>query len=308
VSSLASALAPVLVDGRPLTQVIVDITAYLEKPSVQDLDFLVGWYERLVTPGKVVHYSIAETQMWDPVAAPRLLTQQGRQAQALGQPLPFLVPVRSRLAAGRPFDIQFWDGQWLGPSCFSYRQVRWDDGARDTFVRVTLPLTTEPDQVEKHVLELANAVALKSGHAGLCFGYNPSRKMDAFGHIYARARRFWGIDVEDLNATLPAVRNAIKGVSWLTLVGNRFREKLPAATLEALRGTRCAHAWVFKAGDVPLELDQHRPTNAIDPYLAVAAALEPLYVTDHPEFAGGFAIHGNTLGWVRRFLESSGWR
>jgi len=40
-----------------------------------------------------------------------------------------------------------------------------------------------------------------------------------------------------------------------------------------------------------------------------ARALPPLFLTEHPDFSGErFIKNGNTIGWIRRFLEPDAWR
>jgi hypothetical protein len=165
-------------------------------------------------------------------------------------------------------------------------------------------------------IAIADNVELYSGHGGLVFVYDPWLKEDAFDAIYAQARRFWGIDVEDLNGTLPLMKEGIKGINWITLLGSEFASRPEIG--EALRGLAakpqvmieaCQHGTVLIAGSEPVVGDQHRPDRSLDPYYAVAQALMQLFLTDHPDFSGErFIRNGNTVGWIRRFIDPSGWR
>jgi hypothetical protein len=63
------------------------------------------------------------------------------------------------------------------------------------------------------------------------------------------------------------------------------------------------------AGPHPVGGDQNRPDSSLDPYYAVASALRPLFLEEYPDFPSErFISHGNTVGWIRRFLEPGGWR
>jgi hypothetical protein len=69
------------------------------------------------------------------------------------------------------------------------------------------------------------------------------------------------------------------------------------------------HGHVLIAGPEPMVGDQHRPGQTLASYYAVANALKPLFLTKHPDFSGErFIKNGNTVGWIRRFLEPDGWR
>ena len=106
---------------------------------------------------------------------------------------------------------------------------------------------------------IADNVQIYSGHGGLVFVYDPWIKEEALDAIYAKARRFWGVDVEDMNATLSLMKKGIKGINWITLFGSEFSSSAqvseavgslaaePGVTLEARR-----HASVLIAGPEPV--------------------------------------------------------
>ena len=60
---------------------------------------------------------------------------------------------------------------------------------------------------------------------------------------------------------------------WLT------SPKAPNVTIDQRK-----YATVVIAGPQPVEGDQHRPDKSLDPYYAVAKALEPLFIKAHPDF------------------------
>jgi AcrR family transcriptional regulator len=164
--------------------------------------------------------------------------------------------------------------------------------------------------------DIAENVEFHSGHGGLAFVYDPWRMEPALDAIYASARRFWGIDIEDLNHTLPLMKSSIKGVSWITLVGSEFASKPQiepalrrADTIPEVTVERHRHGVVMLAGSEPVVGDQNRPDRTLDPYYAVANLLRPLFLMQHPDFPSErFVKNGNTTGWIRRFIEPDGWR
>jgi hypothetical protein len=316
------ALKPILHQGAPIGFAKVDVSAYLVEPSIPELDALVAAYERACPPGSVVRYLISEIPDWDSVAQPLQLTIRGRYAHAQGMKYPFIAPVRERLRTGRAFALKLWDGKNVGGFSsedswsFSCDRLHIRDSGLHAAVRAVFPATVDPEIPYRFALDVANSAGFHSGHGGLSFSYNQWHKQDAFTAIYPRARRYWGIDIHDLNLTLPLMRDAIKGVGWLTMLGARFLS-LPEieGPVAALRGrdhvslAACKHGVVIRAGLQPEAGDSNRLHPGLQPYFDVAAALKSLYVADHPDFMGeGFIQNGNTLGWIRRFIEPSGWQ
>jgi hypothetical protein len=305
---------PLTLSGRVAAKVMLDLTLYLQGPSVQELDFLVDWFARMAPAGRIAKYKIAEHPYWVPLSKP-VLTASGRAAAQAGRSLPYLEPARNRVREGRAFEVGFWDGRSIddvdGSWSFNCTRVHLRSRGLFSFVRILVPLQTDPAVLMRAACILADNVEFISGHGGLVFTYDPRLKIDAMDHIYARARRFWGIDVEDLNVTLPLTRQAIKGVGWLTLLGKQFVTPALAERLQGLSDVVCQQhrqGFVCIAGTEPTPCDRHRPDSGVDPLFTLARALAPMYLDAHPDFTGErFIQHGNTLGWIRRFIEPGGW-
>lgn len=306
--------APAVLDGQVIAHIVFDLTFYLGSASEADLDFLVNLYRAVCPEDRFVFYATPETLDWDRIDDP-LLTKQGHLAWQRGEPLPFLAPVRTRLSTQRPFFIMFWDGQDRDMYCFSYRQVRDAERKPHTFVRFTLPVSLDPSTLVLLARRIGDRLLFASGHAGLQFGYAPSFKHEAFTHIYPLARRYWAIDIEDLNGTLPLMQQHIKGISWLTLLGPKYLESdaLGAASAVCdidplLRRERLKGGVLFQVGDAPVPGDRHRASPELETMTRLGTALRELIVTEHPEFGGdGFASHGDTMGWLHRFDDADGW-
>lgn len=313
---------PVVISGQVASKVVLDLTVYLEGPSEQELEFLIDYYESLCPSGGMDHYSISELQSWRRVANPHL-TASGRAAGAAGVKRPYLEPVRKRIRDGRAFDVQFWDGRDIDDpdGCWSFRcgRIHLRSSGLHAFARILLPLHADFKILQTAARKVADHVEFYSGHGGLVFGYNPWLAEDAFDAIYAQARRFWGIDVEDLNGTLPLMKAGIKGVNWITMLGPKLASEesggivqealnqlaiVPDVTIEQRK-----HGAVLVSGPEPVVGDQHRPDNSLNPYFAVARSLEPLFINAHPDFSSErWVTNGNTVGWIRRFIEPDGWR
>lgn len=311
--------SPVLESGAVVSKVMLDLTVYLAGPSEQELEYLIDLYERVCPPTRLMKYKIAELEHWSNIISPDL-TASGRAALAAGIKRPYLQPARTRIQTGRAFEVRFWDGREIddreGSWSFTCRRIHRRSTGLHAFVRILLPLQSEYEILRATAFAIADKVELFSGHGGFVFVYNTWLKGNGLDQIYAKARRFWGIDVEDLNCTLPLMTNGIKGINWITLLGRRFASepqiqvaldflaKEPAVDIE-----RRQQAIVLIAGHQPVVGDQHRSDRSLDPYYAVANALKPMFLAHHPDFSSErFIKNGNTVGWIRRFIEPSGWR
>lgn len=305
---------PTVISGRVASKVMQDLTVYLVGPSEREFEYLIELYEGICPPDRLVKYKIAEFELWSRIDYP-VLTASGRAAAAAGLRRPYLEPQRQRIREGRAFEAQFWDGRRIddpdGSWSFSCRRIHLRSTGLHAFARILIPLKADSGTLRRTAQAIADHVELYSGHGGLAFVYDTWLKEDGLDAIYALSRRFWGVDVEDLNRTLLLMKEHIKGVNWITLVGRQFASKpeIPAAIHELAKVPdviveRRPYGIVIIAGPQPVVGDQHRPDKSLDSYIAVARALKPLFVTAHPDFSSErWVTSGNSLGWIRRFID-----
>lgn len=311
--------APVIVEEKVASKVVLDLTVYLAGPSEEELEYLFRLYEGFCAANRRAKYKISELVSWAQIARP-VLTASGRAAYAAGISRPHLEPVRRRIREGRAFEVGFWDGRTLsdpdGSWSFRSRSIHLRATGLHAFARINIPINQDYQSLRATACAIADNVELYSGHAGLAFSYDPWLKEAALDAIYAQSRRFWGVDVEQLDKTLPLMKESIKGVSWITLVGRKFTctPKIQAALADLAKSPNVTidqrkHAIVLVAGNLPVAGDQHRPDRSLEPYYAVANALRPLFLKVHPDLSSRqFVRNGNTVGWIRRFIDPAGWR
>ncbi len=317
--SLPSELSETVFVSRQATlKVMLDLTFYLEGPTEHEFEYLIELYSQICPPSRFLKFKIAELPMWSLIAEPAL-TKSGRMAAKERIRSPFFEPSRERIRQGRAFEAQIWDGNEIddpdGSWSFNCQRIHKRAAGHSAFARILVPVESNFAALQKLAIAIADNIQFYSGHGGLVFAYNPSTVVDSFDGIYARSRRFWGVDVECMNLTLPLLKQTrIKGVNWLTLVGNSLTldmkevlagiEKAPGVTLD-----RRKFATVLTAGPQPVVGDQHRPDETLAPYYSVATALRPIFLQAHPDFPSErFVKNGNTVGWIRRFIEPEGWR
>ncbi|MER8433108.1 type VI immunity family protein [Mesorhizobium caraganae] len=309
---------PLIVGDEVALKIMLDLTVYLVGPTERTFEYLVDLYESTCPANRLLQFKIAELPLWSSVADP-MLTMHGRAAADAGLRRPYFEATRRRIRQGRAFEAQYWDGMEIdvprGSWSFNCQAMHIRDEGLFAFARVLLPLDTDLNVLLDTAIAIAENVPLHSGHGGLVFVYEPLLLEDAFDAIYTRARRFWGVDIEHMNGTLPLIRNGIKGVNWITMIGRDFAS---APEIRAALGNlgesdvtvaQRKQATTLVAGPHPVICDQNRPDSSSNPYAAVANVLAPLFLTEHPDFPGErFAEKGNTMGWIRRFLDPAGWR
>jgi hypothetical protein len=310
---------PTIVDDLPVSEVRLDLTAYLVGPSENELEYLLGMYDGICPASHRTLYIESQHELWIDINRP-VLTLSGQQAAVAGIPRPYFEPERKRLREGRKFLVGFSDEQKANDpdDGWSFRcgSLHRRKTGLHPVARIVIPLNQDYKILEDAARAIADNVEIRSGHSGLVFTYDPWYESGALDEIYAQARRFWGVDVEEIVKTLPLMKEGIKSVNWITLVGRDFasRPEIQASLADLARVPNVTieqrkYATLLIAGPRPVDGDQHRPDNSLDPYYAVAKALEPLFIKAHPDFSSErWVKNGNTVGWIRRFLNPVGWR
>jgi hypothetical protein len=314
-----SLATPTLVQGQPASQVRLDLTVYPVGPSETELEFLLNLYDKICPASHRALYIDSAFQLWTNINQP-VLTLSGRQAAAAGVPRPYFQPERKRLREGRKFLVGLSDEQKVNDpdDGWSFRcgSIHLRKTGLHAVARIVIPLNQDYKILEEAARTIADNVDIRSGHGGLAFTYDPWVEGGALDRIYAQARRFWGIEVEEIVKTLPLMKEGIKSVNWITMIGREFASRpeiqgslADLAKVGNVTVDQRQHATVLIAGPHPVVGDQHRTDKSLDPYYAVAKALEPLFIKAHPDFSSERWVKmGNTVGWIRRFLAPAGWR
>ncbi len=205
--------------------------------------------------------------------------------------------------------ISIWDGELEDAWSFHLRGVPGEEGAPSaSFCQIGFPGSVDLAVVIRAAAGLADVLPFLSGHCGLAASFDAEYKHAAFTQIYAWSKRHPGLEVEDLNETLPYVLDRLKSVNWLTLVGHGLWGKLPGTPTfgRGIIVTQRANGVVIQAGDRP-RLGQRNAGDVPSLYVEVERALAPLKLLQHGEFAGKFAEERATLPWLYRFLRPDDW-
>jgi Protein of unknown function (DUF3396) len=188
-----------------------------------------------------------------------------------------------------------------------------DQPPQASFCHIIFPDDAPPGLMLKAARGLADGLPLLSGHGGYTSLFRVLVKNRAFDQIYAWAKRYWGLEVEDLNHTLPVALRGVKGANWLTLVGNDFWLRVRQANQGAEPGLPPpvtmevrANGQLLIAGDRPLLADRNRGEFP-DAYAAVERTIQPVKAINHPEFVGRFQEEHATSAWLNRLTDPTGW-
>lgn len=303
--------------GRPLVKVLLDLTIYLKGPTLPEFEWLVSYYGNLCPSSRLKRFKIAELVQWSDVANP-VLTDSARVAAAAGIERPYFEPTRMRIRDGRAFEAQYWDQRDIedpsGTWSLNIQGVKLRASGLHSFVRFLFPLDTDLRLIATTASDVANSIDFYSGHGGLAFVYDVAWKGKAFGEIYAKAKRYWGIDIEDLNLTLPHMRTRLKSPNWLFMIGSAqaddVRGRLQAADPQTspVRIVTRRFGDVLLLGNRPDPIDANRPPRLSEAYRAVASAISPLLVQDIGSFVSENFDEVSTNAWFARFNQDEPWR
>lgn len=294
-------IKPVIEDEQRLVDVALDITLYSNEITMDELQFVVSEYQRLCPRGRIKRYKNAERTIWgrfDPDNANEVFKN-----------------VKKRLDGGRHAEVGLWDGEMEESWSLRCHRLPVKKGKPEQgFYRILMPKSTSPQLMLSIATAIGGGVKFQSGHGGYSFTYDGYFKEDSFEYIYPLARRYWGIDVEDINNTLPLMNKGIKCVNWLTLVGRAFLKKLEWSTQDELlvdaKGVAekaLTHGRLIVAGEEPTIGDRNRRGKGLQQYFDVAKVVAPVQIKSHPEFDGQFSEEENTFAWFLRFTEPEGW-
>jgi hypothetical protein len=304
---MASSSAPgtILIErgkgGRPLCQVAPSLTIYFKDPPTGDeASAALGVFRRFCPPDKQKLVSGSRAPAF------------ARLGDAIGKSI--LSSHLELMNRRKDIAVALWDGELEESWYFTVYGVPPEHGKpRASFCKVTFPNAIDPEVVVQLASELIGKLRFLSGHGALTAQFDAAAKVDAFNRIFIWARRYLGIEVEDLNVTIDHVLDAIKGAGWLTLVGEDLWSRLvtisdggPKLSPE-IALSRGPHGALLRAGPAPVLGDR----NAAElPVLQaeVERALSPLKLKEHGEFVGRFAEEKATMPWLNRFLTPDGWR
>ena len=216
-------------------------------------------------------------------------------------------------------EAQLWDGRGMaegGAFNLHIQALKYRDTGLHWFVRFLFPLDFPTDGLVHVLRTLADRIDHHSGHGGVMISFLPDDKDAAFTEIYAKVRRFWGVDLDILDLTADKMHANLQPPCWLNAIGHGFAasagltaelqqlSQVPGvAALEARYGT------VFALGQAPSALDRNRLPAELAMYQAMDQAIRSHVLHDIGPFVGeGFSTNETaTEDWLARFAATSAW-
>jgi hypothetical protein len=204
---------------------------------------------------------------------------------------------------------------------FTYRGFSLDDlpffEDRGTVCAVAFWLPSEyleeygPVRVRRLALELASGLPFNSGHAGLSLHFSEEGGLTAEEHRHVRdlAFRFAGLDIPALRDIHRDLGTRVKGVHWMTFLGQpmqgelggvtglRARLHLGGTTVTEMEGERA----VVTLGEWP-EAGELEKGQTLPAYRELAQVLEP-WLYRSPEAFWYRGTLEEMRRWERRFLD-----
>ena len=188
---------------------------------------------------------------------------------------------------------------------------------RASHVRMRFPKETPAGDIVRLVEHCAQRMPLLWGSAGLAFEHVSGPRFTAHGRIAAMAKRYWGVQIQDLSTLQWDALHGMPGVNWLTLIGREFAaskamdlDDLAAAAAPWVRHgvffRQAACGLVLAAGPKPLlgDINQH---DNLDSYARAAELLQPLMLASHMPLAGALARPEVLAAWLHRFEAPREW-
>ncbi|WP_027168485.1 type VI immunity family protein [Mesorhizobium sp. WSM3224] len=201
----------------------------------------------------------------------------------------------------------FDDGNLLGAFLFvfhSYKPV--SEPNKSSFCRFEFPHDYDQADLQAFVSDVAALAPFTSGSCGFVLQPWPD-DVDAFDHMYAVCRRYWGVEAWNQDVTVNWLGNRFKCISWLTLLGASVLEEFPEVQSAA---RRAAHAHrqiptgaIYQTRPSPALIDLNRRED-FQPEARLAKALLPAQIVAHGSFGGNRWTEDNSVQWLHRFTSS----
>lgn len=188
------------------------------------------------------------------------------------------------------------------------------DLERASHVRVLFPDDTPPATIAALSEWAINRLPLWWGAAGFVFHHTSGAMVTAHTRMAALAKRYWGVQIQDLTSLQWDAFRGMPAVNWLSLIGNEFAaardvpldpvaEPSPDLWVFARRGP-CGIA--LAAGASPTQGDINAG-DQLDAFVEVAQRLKPLLLEEHTPLSGPFSRPEVLGAWLRRFHAPQQW-
>lgn len=189
-----------------------------------------------------------------------------------------------------------------------------DDRDRLGRFHISLPLewaAKNPGRFPEYVLGICKRLKPLSGYGGLGLLESPSLLTAVRWQALARkmGERFPGLEIEDRSGGSIWLRNGIKGVNWLTILGDRWVNEMGGLDYLKVRLGESFYFYPYEgglmiqAGQKP-QIGDVKANRWPELYVTLAKVLKRIQITFHgPMHNGGKDTfdHEATMKWINRF-------
>lgn len=217
-----------------------------------------------------------------------------------------------KLRQGPIWGYSWWDGKRTESRMLMFHGFKpVSQAEKASFFRFEFEWDLDPAELRAFTEDALNIVECVSAYGGYFFSPLPQGEgtVQAWDQVYAWAKRYWGVEVDDLDVSADHMLEGFKCVSWLTAIGPSIGEKDPVAmeagAAAATWSTVARGGVLFQAGESPILGDRNRRAD-LSAYQRLARALLPLQVAKHQSFAAPYDCRwddSETEAWLRRFTD-----
>ena len=188
---------------------------------------------------------------------------------------------------------------------------------RTSHIRLRFPKDVAPSHIV-HFAEFAiQNLPLWWGSAGFAFEHVSGPRLIAYRRIAALAKRYWGVQIQDLSTLQWDASACMLDINWLTLVGDEFAksagvdidkiiDKAAPWVGDGVYHRKGQQGVVIAAGAQPTTGDINIGKN-LGARVRVATLLAPLLLGQPTLLAGPFAKQEILAAWRGRFGDPQNW-
>jgi Protein of unknown function (DUF3396) len=188
---------------------------------------------------------------------------------------------------------------------------------RASYLRLSFPEHTAPISIVRLAQSVIQHVPLHWGSAGMAFVHVSGPRHVAYRRIAALAKRYWGVQIQDMSTLQWDALRGMPGVNWLTLIGNDFASAngmsidaiATAASGLARQGVysrRATHGLAVAAG-ASASLGDVNVGDDLRSSALIAQLLRPLLLREHLPLDGPFAHREVLSAWLGRLEVPQNW-
>jgi hypothetical protein len=178
---------------------------------------------------------------------------------------------------------------------------------RASIVRFDFEWNFDADEMLQFTARVLEQIECVCGTAGYVLAEGDADSAGSEESVaFAAAMRYWGAEAQDLDVSLDVTLQGFPCIGWVTVIGPGLLARNRAA---AERAHSVAHASFEINGHAIIQAEEQRrliDRNRREPlgnYPAVAEALLPLQVRDHPSFRGDHWDEDLTRRYLHRFTH-----